>query len=206
MFDRDAREVADTGGPTWSIAYALECALLELWSSLNVRPAVVLGQGPGKIAAARAAGMIGLEDGVRLAFALGESIESATLDALRELLRGISILPPAIGFVCDGTEFPRNSAEIARTTEFWLGKAPESSRPETSVGAPEGVDVDAVIEVGTAADNMRSDCGEGFAAAAARAYEAGIPLRFEGLFAGETRRRISVPRYPFQRKRFWMDC
>ena len=206
MFDRDAREVADTGGRTWSIAYALECALLELWSSLNVRPAVVLGQGPGKIAAARAAGMIGLEDGVRLAFALGESIESATLDALRELLRGISILPPAIGFVCDGTEFPRNSAEIARTTEFWLGKAPESSRPETSVGAPEGVDMDAVIEIGTAADNMRSDCGKGFAAAAARAYEAGIPLRFEGLFAGETRRRISVPRYPFQRKRFWMDC
>ena len=45
----------------------------------------------------------------------------------------------------------------------------------------------------------------GFAAAAAQAFEAGIPLRFEGLFAGEARRRISLPGYPFQRRRFWID-
>ena len=45
----------------------------------------------------------------------------------------------------------------------------------------------------------------GFAAAAAQAFEAGIPLRFEGLFAGEARRRVSLPGYPFQRRRFWID-
>ena len=36
----------------------------------------------------------------------------------------------------------------------------------------------------------------GFAAAVAQAYEAGFPLRFEGLFAGEARRRISLPGNP----------
>ena len=37
----------------------------------------------------------------------------------------------------------------------------------------------------------------------ARAYEAGFALDFSGLFAGEARRRISVPGYPFQRRSFW---
>ena len=202
MFNRDASAVADTGGWKQSIAYALECALVELWSSLNVRPAVVVGQGPGKVAAAHAAGMIGLEDGMRLAFALGELTDSSTdsgaLDAVREILAGVSILPPEIGFVCDGTELPRDFGDGARSIEFWIRQAPESSRSGKA-------EVDPVIEIGTAADNLKSACGQGFAAAAARAYEAGIPLRFEGLFTGETRRRISVPSYPFQRKRFWID-
>ncbi len=41
--------------------------------------------------------------------------------------------------------------------------------------------------------------------AAARAYEAGQEPDFQGLFAGETRRRISLPGYPFQRRPFWFD-
>ena len=41
--------------------------------------------------------------------------------------------------------------------------------------------------------------------AAARAYEAGDEPDFQGLFAGETRRRISLPGYPFQRRSFWFN-
>ena len=44
-----------------------------------------------------------------------------------------------------------------------------------------------------------------FVAAAAEAYEAGLPIRFEGLFSGEARRRISLPGYPFQRERHWVE-
>ena len=45
-----------------------------------------------------------------------------------------------------------------------------------------------------------------FFAAVAGAYEAGLPLRFDGLFAGESRRRISLPGYPFRRDRHWIDA
>ena len=45
----------------------------------------------------------------------------------------------------------------------------------------------------------------GFMSAVAGAYEAGVDLSFEGLFAGETRRRISLPGYPFQRERYWVE-
>ena len=46
--------------------------------------------------------------------------------------------------------------------------------------------------------------GNGFTKAVAAAYEAGLTLAFAGLFAGEWRRRISLPSYPFQRRRHWI--
>ncbi|MDE3261804.1 MAG: SDR family NAD(P)-dependent oxidoreductase, partial [Acidobacteriota bacterium] len=44
----------------------------------------------------------------------------------------------------------------------------------------------------------------GFIAAVAEAYEAGLDINFAGLFTGETRRRISLPGYPFERRRYWI--
>ena len=41
-------------------------------------------------------------------------------------------------------------------------------------------------------------------AAAAQTYEAGLALDFNGLFADESRRHISLPTYPFQRRRYWI--
>ena len=48
--------------------------------------------------------------------------------------------------------------------------------------------------------------GGGFVEAVAAAYEAGLPMRFEGLFAGESRSRIALPVYPFQRERYWVEA
>ena len=41
--------------------------------------------------------------------------------------------------------------------------------------------------------------------AAAQAYEAGATVAFAELFAAEKRRRISLPGYPFQRRRYWIE-
>jgi acyl transferase domain-containing protein len=46
--------------------YALECALTDLWASWGVRPSLVLGHSVGEYAAARAAGVFSLEDGLTL--------------------------------------------------------------------------------------------------------------------------------------------
>jgi len=45
-----------------------------------------------------------------------------------------------------------------------------------------------------------------FVKGVAEAYEAGLQVRFEGLFTGEERRRLSVPGYPFQRERYWLKA
>ena len=47
-------------------------------------------------------------------------------------------------------------------------------------------------------------CCDRFIEALAGAYEAGLAISFDGLFSGETRRRISLPGYPFQRRRHWI--
>ena len=51
-----------------------------------------------------------------------------------------------------------------------------------------------------------ADTSGGFVEAAAQAYEAGMDITFAGLFAGETRRRIALPGYPFQRVRHWVQA
>ena len=54
-------------------------------------------------------------------------------------------------------------------------------------------------------DNLPFDeYDDGFAAGVAGAYEAGLTINFDGLFAGESRRRISLPSYAFQRERHWV--
>ena len=42
--------------------------------------------------------------------------------------------------------------------------------------------------------------------AVAAAYEAGEQVSFAELFAGEERRRIAIPSYPFQRRSFWIKA
>ena len=57
--------------PEWAqpAIYSLACARAALWASVGVRPGVVAGHGIGELAAAWAAGVFTLEDGLRIAAA-----------------------------------------------------------------------------------------------------------------------------------------
>ncbi len=231
--------------PAWSqlAVYALECALAALWSSVGVRPGVVFGQGTGEIAAAQAAGMFSLEDGLRLALARGRRFgmppevgaQSGALADLQDTLAGVAMSPATVPFV-SGTTGRTSRPGAGPEGDYWQRQAVESLDPGVGVAALVELEVDAVVEIGpdtalgpamldawphaagrgapvvvtslrrSVTEDAETAAGDaGFAAAVAQAYEAGFPLRFEGLFAGEARRRISLPGYPFQRRRFWMD-
>ena len=56
--------------------YALECALTALWASVGIQPDVVFGHSLGELAAAQAAGVFGLEDGLRFAATRGALMAS----------------------------------------------------------------------------------------------------------------------------------
>ena len=83
--------------------YALQAALSALWRSVGVRPGVVFGHSVGEIAAAHAAGVFGLEEGLRFAERRGALMGSlpdggamvavfASADRVRETLRdGLSL-------------------------------------------------------------------------------------------------------------------
>ena len=294
--------------------YALESALAELWASVGVRPAAVLGHSVGEIAAARAAGAFGLEDGLRFAAARGElmgslptegpgagamaavfasaervatALEEArvkgegadlgvaadngthqvvsgpteqvewlatelgtagvrverlntshafhsalmepVLEGLEELLEGISVKPPEVALVSNLTGQAMESGEVMDGA-YWRRQAREPVAFAEGVRTLAGLGVEAVVEIGPglilgplAASAWPADGAErlplvvigsqrrggsgaaAFAEAVAQAYEAGTPIAFAGLYAGERRRRVSVPTYPFQRQRYWID-
>ena len=163
MFGRPG-SAGELNDPAWTqpAVYALQCALTALWSSVGVRPDVVMGLGPGEMAASQAAGVFSLDDGLMSAARRGELTASGAPESAEAALNGITPASPSIPLVAS---------------------------------LPEDTDTGLVVEV-----NLNG----GFVEAVADAYEAGVALSFPGLFAGENRRRVSLPGYPFQRRRHWV--
>ena len=316
MFGR-AGAVGDLGDTAWEqpALYALECALTALWFSLGVRPDMVLGHSVGEIAAAQAAGVFSLEDGMRFARARGElmsgmeagamaavfappdrvaaeveafnaassgvpvsisgdngthqvvsgrvagidaiserfvsegvrvvrlntakafhsALADPILDDLEASLDGVAVGQPGVTFVSNLTGRAVESGQRLDGA-YWRRHAREKVSFAGGVRTLADSGVDMVVEIGprsvlvpmalaawpessgtpaprvlaTLAGPPEEGAGAGgggdFAAAAAGAYEAGLPLRFEALFAGESRRRISLPGYAFQRTHHWLEA
>ncbi len=185
--------------------YALESALTALWSSVGIQPSVVVGHGIGEIAAAQAAGVFSLEDGLRVA------LEWDT-DNLEDTLTDVTIASPSLVLVSSVT----GGVEVLDAA-YWRRQAQEPVAFDKCAKKLANLGVEVIIEIGPNAvpGPIDSDANslvvssslgdDGFVEAVAKAYEAGLPVSFPGLFAGETRRRISLPSYPFQRQHYWIQ-
>ncbi len=187
--------------------YAMASALAALWSSAGIWPGVVVGRGPGEIAAAYVAGVFSLEDGVRIAAAR----EAGNLESV---LANVEIASPSLILVSSVT----GGIEVLDAA-YWQRQAQEPAALGQCGKKLANLKVDALLEMGPGAANglinpiddnanalavLPSPGDSGFAESAAQAYEAGLSVSFDGLFAGETRRRISLPGYPFQRQSYWI--
>ena len=314
MWGRNGSE-EDLGDTAWEqpALYALGCGLTALWDSVGVRPSVVLGHSVGEIAAAHAAGVFSLEDGMRFAAVRGTLLSEtepgtmaaifASPDAVAEAIEELNASSSTVGLSIAGDNgahqvvsgpvsdieriVERFDSDGVRTRRLNTAKAFHSALVEpaldeleafldsVSVASPsitvisnltgsaveqgmsldgaywrrhareavafasgvksmaeEGVDL--VIEMGphsvlgpmatlawpgiaagppTALASLRRpqrgaatpDPETSFIDAVAEAYEAGLEISFEGLYGGESRRRISLPSYPFQRERHWVE-
>ncbi len=219
MFGGTAGE-SDRDDPAWaaSATFALECALTALWAGVGIEPAAVAGDGPGAIAAAQAAGVFTLEEGLQLVLAqrTGQS-------------PGVACTAPSVALV-SGVTGRMVGDDEALDTLYWQRVAGEPAAPDSSLATLAELGVGVVVEIGprslqsaaatdawpdraegaasptvlASLDPARTD-GGGFVAAVGRAYEAGLSVDFPGLFSGEERRRISLPGYPFQRRRYWVQ-
>ena len=314
MFGRDGAN-GDLGDTAWEqpALYTIESALTGLWASVGIRPDVVLGHSVGEIAAAHAAGVFSLEDGMRFACTRGalmsgmeegamaavfapadrvaaavadwnaasgdmgvsisgdngahqvvsgpvDAVEAVSkrfeseeirvrrlntakafhsalvdpiLDALEASLDGVAIASPSLTLVSNLTG-RAVVPDLALDGSYWRRHAREAVAFSSGVRTVANLGVDLLVEIGprsvlapmaltawpeeveapavlaslqapSADDPLAGGAGD-FVRAVAEAYETGLPVRFEGLFAGESRRRISLPGYPFQRTRHWLDA
>ena len=223
----------DLNDAAWAFpaAYALECALTALWASVGIRPSVVAGVGFGRLAAAQAAGVFSLEEGLRLAVALGDLSFATTereaqvaRENLEAELARVATAAPTVPLV-SGAAGQLVEAAGALDVDHWLRDDTAQDGLSGCSKTLAGLGVGLLIEAGPGSTMARelaagwpesagkpaalstlADPGsdDGFVRAVRGAYEAGLDVSFTGLFAGEVRRRVSIPTYPFQRRRHWI--
>ncbi len=301
MFGESDASLDDTAW-TQPALYALEVALVELYRSAGITPAVVLGHSVGEYAAAYAAGVFGLEEGLRLIAARGalmaalpsggsmaavfaetQRVETALADAKGKIeiasdngghqvvsgptdaIEALVATLTEAGIRCErlntshafhsalldpmlagleaaakevSAKRPRRSmisnvtgqlvgSDMPLDAAYWRRHAREPVRFAEGVAALAEIGVDLVLEVGphpvlagmlslcwpegtqapggVASLRRGTDADLQLATALATLYAKGATLSFEALFAGEKRRKLALPSYPFQRRRYWAE-
>ena len=204
--------------------YAMQVALASYWESLGIEPSVLLGAGVGEVAAATLSGVVSLEGGLEVVTRLAgaQSNDQVNFDAL-------AMDGPKVAFVSAQRGGVESSEDVIREG-FSRLDFEVNELGSKALGTLADLGVDCVLEIGrsesvpqaiskaySAAKNPEplmlgfpSDApemnhGEAQAKLIASAYEAGVDLRFQALFAGESRRKLRLPTYAFERRRYWFS-
>ena len=147
---------------------------------------------------------------------------AAALTGPEAALPRVALNAPTVSMVSSVTGSVLQPSE-ATDNAHWRKLAGDTAAFEAGVATLAGIGADMVVEIGggagkvgatvsngapsgeTARRVLAVDGGGGFPATVARAYEVGVAVSFAGLFAGEARRRVALPSYPFQRRSFWVQ-
>ena len=155
MFGR-AEATSDLNDAAWAqpALYALECALTALWASVGVRPHVALGYGTGEIAAAQAAGVFTLEDGLRFALTRGTLMAALpgvdpnqSLNGLEAAFAEGAVSPPSLTLV-SGVTGRVVDADNPLDGAYWRTQARETAAFSAGVSTLAELGVEAVVEIG----------------------------------------------------------
>jgi len=144
------------------------------------------------------------------------------LDALEEAAGGITVLKPRIPLVSNVTGRLMDEAPAPR---YWCEHALRTVRFADGVHALGALHCDTFIEIGPGCtllgiasqvlsepdllwlpslSNQELDW-RAIMDAAGTAYAEGLPIDWDAVHRGSRRRRVPLPTYPFERKRFWVD-
>ncbi len=194
--------------------FAVEYALAQLWISWGVRPEGLLGQGTGAAVAACLAGILALEDALRLTVERarwieehGEADPAALADFLAGLLAGIPLSPPLISCLSGAAATWSRLGEPADPAVL----AHQLAKPVQLPGAL----ADSVLRDPAGAGRAIVPCwprAQGGRPASAAVMEAlsdlwlaGVEVDWSGVHGVARRRRLPLPTYPFERRRFWIE-
>ena len=198
--------------------FTLQYGLTALWREWGVEPVTILGLGTGEYAAGVAAGVLTLDDAVRLISARGDAERfQAELSCTRPSQSKVNWLSAQNGQYTQGL--------AARGIEEWLSHLEGRSHARVALRALLDGSAKAVVQIGPGdaitefsrgyappstvivgscpgkAKNENSSMADSVAAL----WKAGVDIDWEGFHRQRGGRRVPLPLYPFDRARHWFD-
>ena len=134
--------------------YSLQCAFTSLWASIGIDPKVVLGFGSGEIAAAQAADILSMADGLRIALARGELMSITSGEDSNQLMNGLEAALTNITFSTSTNSMVSSAtgqvvdSGMVGDAGYWLKQTRESASPSVCAGSLAELGVDLVVEIG----------------------------------------------------------
>jgi acyl transferase domain-containing protein/acyl carrier protein len=205
-------------GVRYALSVANGYATARLLMSWGVAPQAMLGRGTGAILAGTLSGCFSLRDAAHLTRALGQWA-AGECDSLLEVLRQTDLRAPAIACISNATG-DWMTTEDASKPEYWLEQI--TRRDSSPHGFQKFLEMKdcAFIEVGPGNEQQRDPrvipttrsgratgtTDEAFLLEAlARLHVTGVDIDWSSFYAHESRRRVALPTYPFERQRYWLD-
>jgi acyl transferase domain-containing protein/acyl carrier protein len=168
--------------PVWAgpVTFSVGFALGELWQSWGISPAAVTGNGTGDLTAACLAGRLSLAEGAALCISGGSAGVSAALAA----------------------------ALAADSADAGAGRVrciPARQDRAAAVVALQQCGCNFVVEIGSQAGGQEPGAAWlGMLASLASLFCRGAMVDFGALDSDTPHRVVSLPAYPFQRRRYWV--
>ncbi|WP_328647915.1 type I polyketide synthase [Amycolatopsis sp. NBC_00348] len=222
----------DPGGGA-AAAFALQWSLARLWQSWGVEPAAMIGVGDGEYVAACLAGVLDLADAVDLTIA-GAGIRSrAGADGVPDLpaaefageVAGYELKPPQVPYISGVTGTwigPEEAVEPAYWARHLRGPdrfadglrelAGERGRILLELGPgrvlTEAVARQGITELAALSALPPADAGRSGPAhlldTVGRLWQSTVDINWDAVHGTARPRRVSLPGYPFQRRRYWI--
>ncbi|MBW4432009.1 MAG: SDR family NAD(P)-dependent oxidoreductase [Pelatocladus maniniholoensis HA4357-MV3] len=209
--------------------FALQYAVCELWKYWGIRPAAVLGTGFGEYLAAQQAGVLALEDAVKLIatrvrlFSQNQNIDEERFLAFKKVAEEINYSNPQLTLidVLNG-EVASNSI---KTAAYWVQHLHQSAHVAQGISTLKQMGYRIFIEIGnqpilTNVDQRNlseneilwlcsltkdSNNDQQIQTVLAELYVRGVNINWQEFHRSYSGQKISLPNSPFIRKRYWVD-
>jgi pimeloyl-ACP methyl ester carboxylesterase/malonyl CoA-acyl carrier protein transacylase len=152
----------------------------------------------------------------------------AILDAFREAVAGVERAVPTLGFVSTRTG-KRVEADELLDPEYWVEQLRHEVRFAQAVSTLGALGVDAFVEIGPGRTlaGMAESCvedevraralfstilrrsqpdSESVARVLGELFSRGVEIDWQAVFEPWSPQQVSLPSYPFQRRRYWLDA